>query len=138
MSVILNNIFISSLAFWRTSITSFRFCLFTLVVYHVTFKMEMTCTMVFCCCVHSCISKLTYHLISIVSFVVAIPISQCGVSPKKDSRLLLGHGLSAVVNLSRTGSVLSSFVAIRRALSTMLDVYGWHCSFISSSCVSAF
>ena len=118
--------------------------------------MEMMCTRLSCCYACSGISKFTSHLISIVSFVVAIPISQCSVSPKRGSRLLLGHGLSAVVNLFGPGSVLSSCIAFyivssydwqvllivvnspRKAWNMKLDANHWHCSFISSLCASAF
>ena len=75
------------------------------------FKKEMTCTKVSCCCVHSCINEFTHCLISTVSFVVVVPISQCSASPKK-GKLLSGHGLSEVANLSKTGSVLSSSTAV--------------------------
>ena len=76
------------------------------------FKMEMMCTKVSYCCICSCISKFIHHLISIVSFVVFFPISQCSATPKKGNRLLLGCGSSAVVYLSRTGLVLSTSIAV--------------------------
>ena len=69
-------------------------------------------TKVPCCFVHSCISRLLCHLISVMSFIVAVPVNYCSASPKKGSKLLMGHGLSAVDNLSRTGSVQSSCITI--------------------------
>ena len=72
----------------------------------------MIYTRVSCCHVCSCITKFTYHLISFVSFKVTVPINHCSASPKKGSRLLLGHWLLAVGNLLRMGSVLSSCIAI--------------------------
>ena len=114
------------------------------------------CTKVFFCFVCSCISKFIHCLIFVVSFTVAVPVDHCSASPKKGSRLLFGCGLSAVDDLMRTGTVQSSCIAVcmvglydwyilltlvnspRRALSMKLDVNGWHCSFIRSSCASAF
>ena len=118
--VILSSIFTPSLAFWRASITSFSFCLFTWVVYHVTFRMEMICTKVSCCFVCSCISRFIHYLISVVSFIVAVPVYHCSASLKKGIRLLLGHGLSVGDNLSRTGSFWSSCTAV-----CMVGLYDW-------------
>ena len=119
-SVILNSIFISLLLSWRTSITSFSFSLFTWVVYCMMFRMEMMCTGVSCCFIHSCISRFIRHLISGVSFIVAVPISHCSASPKKGIRLIFGHGLSALDNLLWVSSLLSSCIAI-----CMVGSYNW-------------
>ena len=89
--------------------------------------MEMMCTRVFSC-VCSCISEFTCHLISIVSLVVAIPVGQCSVSPKNGSRLLLGHGLSEVVDLSKNGLVLSICIAVH-----MVGSYDWYMLLIFES-----
>ena len=105
MSVMLSSVFTSSFAYWRASITSFSFCLFTLVAYHVMFRMDMICTIVSCCFVCSCISCFICCLISLVFFIVAVPVNHCSASPKMGCKLLLGHGLSVGANLSRTGSV---------------------------------
>ena len=79
-SVMFNSIFTSSFAFWRVSITSFSFCLFTWVAYCVTFRREMTCTTVPCCFVCSCISCFICCLISHESFIVAVPVNHCSAS----------------------------------------------------------
>ena len=80
----------------------------------------MTCTKVSCCFVCSRISRFICYLISVISFIVAVCVSHYSASPKKGSMLLLGHGLSAVDILSRTGSVLSSCIAIH-----MVGLYDW-------------
>ena len=88
MSVILNSIFTSSFTFLRASITSISFCLFTWMAYHAMFTMEMTWTKGSCCFVCSCISRFICHLISVVSFIMAVHVNLCSASPKKGSRLL--------------------------------------------------
>ena len=150
MSVMLNSMFTSLFAFWRASITSFSFCLFTWVVYHLTFRMEMTCTKVSSCFVCSCISWFIHFLISLVSFIVAVPVNHCSASPKKVIRLLLGHRLLVDDNLLRSVPIWSSCITIcmvglydwmmllmlvnspRRGLTMKFDVNGWHCHFINS------
>ena len=82
------------------------------------FKMEMMCTKVSYCYVSSCIKEFTHYLISVISFVVAIPIIQSRASPRKGSRPLLGCGLSEVVSLSRAGLVLTNCMAVH-----MIDSY---------------
>ena len=94
-SVILNNLFKSSLYLWRASIISFSYCLFTWMAYLVTFWIDMTWTRV-TCCFCSCISWFIHCLISHVSFVVAVPVNHFSTSPKKGNRILLDCGFQVV------------------------------------------
>ena len=84
------------------------------------FRIEMMCTKVSCCFVCSCISRFICYLISVISFIVAVPGNHCSASPKKGSRLLLDCGLSAFDNLLRAGSVWSSCTTIH-----MVSLYDW-------------
>ena len=72
------------------------------------FRMEIMCTKVSCCFVCSCIRWFICCPISHISFIVAVPVNQNSASPKKGSRLLFGHELSAVDDLSGIGSYWSS------------------------------
>ena len=82
--------------------------------------MEMIHTKVSCCFVCSCISRFIHCLISVISFIVAVPVNHCSASPKKGSMLLLGHGPSVHDNLLRTGSFLKYCIGI-----CMVSLYDW-------------
>ena len=64
-------------------------CLLTCMAYLVTFSIDMMCTRVSCCDDCVVISWLICVLMLFMSFVVAVPVSQLRVSPKKGSKLLL-------------------------------------------------
>ena len=83
------------------------------------FKMEMPCIRASCSCVcFVLVNLLAAH--SVVSFVVAIPVSQCSAPPKKGKRLHLGCGLLEAIDLSITGSFVSSCIAV-----SMMGSYDW-------------
>ena len=155
MCVILKSIFTSSFTFRRASSTSSSFCLFTWMTYHVMFRMEMTCTKVSRCFVHSFISRFICHLIAVKSFIVAVSLNHCTASPKKvvgsfwvmDCQHLIIYWelvqprvvvLPFVWLVYIIGILLMLVNSPRWALSMKLDVNGWCCSFISSSCAGAF
>ena len=87
-SVILKGLSKSSYDLCRVSIISFNFCLFTWATYLVTFRIEMTWTIVSCCLFCACIIWFTCYLISHVPLVVAVPVSNFNASPRKGNRLL--------------------------------------------------
>ena len=64
-------------------------CLLTCVAYLVIFKIDTMCTRVLCCDVCVAISWFILVLMLLMSFVVAVPVSQLRVLPRKGSKLLL-------------------------------------------------
>ena len=70
------------------------------------FRIEITWTRDSCCLVCACVSWFTCCLISCVSIVEAVPVSQLNASPKKGNRLLLDCGFSVGDRFSE--SVLSN------------------------------
>ena len=71
------------------SIRVLMLCLLTCVAYLVMLKIDTICTRVLCCDVCVAISWFIHVLMLWMSFVVAVPVSQLRVSPRKGSKLLL-------------------------------------------------
>ena len=63
--------------------------LLSCVAYLVMFKIDTMCTRVLCCDACVVISWFILVLMPWMSFVVAVPVSQWRVSPRKGSKLLL-------------------------------------------------
>ena len=127
-SVMLKILSKSSFDLCRTSIISLNFCLFTWVAYLVMFRIEMTWTRVSCHLVCTCINWFTCYLISHVSLMVALPVSQFNAPPRIGNRLLLDDGFSESVLSNCTADLMvglydSSMLSMlenlsRRVLST--------------------
>ena len=64
-------------------------CLLTCVAYLVIFKIDTMCTRVLHCDVCVAISWFILVLMLWMSFVMAVPVSQLGASPRKGSKLHL-------------------------------------------------
>ena len=87
-------------------------CLFTCMVYLVTFKTNIICTRVSCCLCCVAISWLTLFFMLLTSLVVAVPVSQLSAFPKKGKMLLLVHLLKDDMPL-KIGSLLRSWVVVK-------------------------
>ena len=109
-------------------------CLLTCVAYLVTFNIETMWIRVLHCdvCVEMC--WLILVLMLWISLVVAVPVSQLRVSPRKGSRLLLHHVLvCSWLDFSRLMAEVI-VVLLDLYMSCMLDNSSWS---VVSSCVGA-
>ena len=109
-------------------------CLLTCVAYLVTFSMDTIWTRVLHCDVCVAMSWLILVLMLWISFVVAVPVSQLRVSPRKGSRLLLHHAL--VCSWLEFSSWMAEVIVVSLDLymSCMLHNLSWS---VVSSCVGA-
>ena len=73
------------------SIRELMLCLLTCVVYLVMFKIDTIWTRVLHCDVCVAMSWFIHVLMLLMSFVVAVPVSQLRSSLRKGSKLLLHH-----------------------------------------------
>ena len=109
-------------------------CLLTCVAYLVTFNIETMWTRVLHCDV--CVEMSWFILVSMLclSLVVAVPMSQLRVAPRKGSKLLLHHVLvCSLLEFSRL-MVEVIVVSLDLYMSCMLDNSSWS---VVSSCVGA-
>ena len=104
-------------------------CLFTCVVYLVTFNIETMWTRVLCCDVCVAMSWFILVLMLFISLVVAVPVSQLREAPRKGSRLLL-HCVLVCSWLEFSRLVVS----LDLYMSCMLDNSRWS---VVSSCIGA-
>ena len=109
-------------------------CLFTCVAYLVTFNMETMWTRVLHCNVCVAMSWFILVLMLCISLVVAVPVSQLRVAPRKGSKLLLHRVLvCSWLEFSRLMAEVK-VVSLDLYMSCMLDNSSLS---VVSSCVSA-
>ena len=109
-------------------------CLFTCVAYLVTFNMERMWTRVLHSKVCVAMSWFILDLMLHISLVVAVPVSQLRVVPRKGSKLLLHHVL--VCSWLEFSRLMAEVIVVLLDLymSCMLDNSSWS---VVSSCVGA-
>ena len=109
-------------------------CLFTCVAYLVTFNMETIGTRVLPCDVCVAMSWFILVLMLCISLVVAVPVSQLRVAPRKGSKLLLHHVL--VCSWLEFSRLMAEVIVVSLDLymSCILDDSSWS---VVRSCVGA-